>query len=320
MTAPKPKSKSINGRQTKAITTLSKQVRSLQLSQFGNVQNNRLIAIFKSVNPTLSEGRFPAQSRPLAFLLQNFNNDQQIYSGTLAQIPGQGLQTAGYQLDTNFQICRQVQFLEPKFQWNRHNREQSTDIRVGYLPLTKYFTFRTEITPNPNMNLKPCRINIKLIRMRKSEYRTQTNTLTYNLPSALGAYSNLLERPVVQTETTRNYLNKDIHDVIYNKDVYITPQNQASFSSLSPNPVEPTVNSYCYTHRFKYDFKPKFLKTNVELPEEDPNAMWSHIPIPDQVWCLISCDAGDPYLQNLNAKMSITTLNYWRDNVGAEGV
>lgn len=317
MAAPKKAERTLDGRQTKAIMTLSKQVRSLQLSKYGLVQNNRQLAIF-TYSPSIAEGQFPTLNEPIAFLMQNMENNGRVYQGTQVPIPGSTQFDAGYITTTAFTVPQQVNNLANQWQWNRHDRQSNTDIRVGYLPLAKYFEIRTSIEPDANLTqLKPARINIKLIKMRASTYRTQSSNLQYNLPNALGAYGNLLVRPTVQNNYSRNYLNKEIHEVLYNKDIYITPKNQASFTTDS------TISSrkqYCYTHRFKYSFKPKFIKSAVDIPEEDASAMWTHIPVHDQVWCLISSDSDQEYLQRLTAKMSISCHNYWRDNVGTEGV
>lgn len=317
MKPPAKKEKTVDGRQTNAIMTLSKQVRSLQLSKYGLVQNNRQLAIF-TYNPSISEGQFPLQDKPIAFLMQNLENNQRVYEGTITPIPGSTFSDAGYATTTNFTVPQQVNNLSNQWQWNRHDRQSNTDIRVGYLPLARYFEIRTSIEPDANLSLlKPARINIKLIKMRPSTYRTQSSNLQYNLPNALGAYGNLLVRPTVTNNFTRNYLNKEIHEVLFNKDIYITPKNQASFTTDTPGTGR---RQYCYTHRFKYTFKPKFIKSAVDIPEEDSSAMWTHIPVHDQVWCLISSDCDQDYLTRLTAKMSISSHNYWRDNVGTEGV
>lgn len=313
--APPKKEKTVDGRQNTAITTLSKQVRKLQMSTFGQVQQNRTISIM-SHNPNLSQSGFPTQIKPVAFLLQNLNHTQKIYEGRLIPVPGQTYVAAGYADNYNFNVVGQSNNLGLQWNWNHHNRDQNTDIRNGYMPIARYFELRTNITPNNNISLNPLRINIKFVKMRSQQYRTQSTQLAYNLPTTLGAYGNLLVKPTVDNNFTRNYLNKEIHQVVFNKDIYITPLPQNGFETTTANP-----NSYTTVHRFKYTFPPKFLKTNVDVAAgESADDIWAHLPINDQVWCIISCDGDQAQLDNYRAKMSLTSQNYWRDNIGNEGV
>lgn len=303
--APRPVRKSVTGRNRLAIGTLAKQVRTLQIERFGYKQTHRLITLFDpNYTPGIGKGQTPEPLQPLAFMVNDFTKHQW-YKGVVT--PTIGVQDNGTAntMDDNPSIPN-------AYNWNKHNRDLTVDIREGYMPVAKYFTLRTEVTIPPTTQISPMRLRIQFFQFVR--YRTQaTFASTYGLPTTLGAYQSLCAMPVIDQTFGRNKLNPEIHKVLLDKYIYVTPpQGDKWVHSGTPTKYTKVMN-------FKQYFPSKFLKTTVDGGSELTD-LWGHIPVQDQIWCVISSDKDKYFQETIRFQMSLTENQYWRDSSGIAGI
>lgn len=294
-------------RNTTAIGVLARQVRFLQRARYGEYQHNRSMLIMSYSPNTQYQVQIPTVSQPLCFLLQDYNNEQQVYRGQPTDpfyiVPG------------TFGMMEQPEYITGSKRWGDHNQELIADFRTGFLPLKKTFELRMSCQPNAGNAHYPIRMNVKFVRMRLSQYMTQTTDTSYNLPQNILAYGNLLVRPTVDNYSERNWLNPTIHEVLFDRTYNMTPGPKENWP-MAPN----TANIYTRVKRFSYTFPERFLRVNAD-PGEIQQEMWSHIPIRDQVWCIISCDANTiGQAEDFRLKASLIQHKSWRDHYGTSGV
>ena len=269
-----------------AITTLARQVKQLQLSRYGFKQFQHQ-HIGYSNDPNLTSLSL-TQPAPLAFMANNFYEQARLYYGTKTGVAPNLI--ASYAVTGLWTKVRSLNGLSPDYNWNQKQAEDTVS-HIHYLPISTTFKIRFKCASiGPNQT--PIRCRVTVLKLKTSSDVTNIHA---ELPTTLGAYSNLVDRDPL----TRQYLNtSQFHNVLFQKDVYFAQTN------VTHNDVERFIT---YKHLFSDNVPVEFDKTNE--PNED---MRHNIPNNKQVWVLINTDNVD------GARLNITMerWNVWRDPHG----
>lgn len=269
-----------------AISTLSKQVRMLQMSKYGFKQFQHQHMAY-SDNWSLTTISL-TQAAPLAFMANNFYDKARIWYGTKTGVAPN--QIASYALTGIWNKVRNDSGLDPKYDWNLKQEEDSVST-TQFLPLSTTMKFTIKCV-NSGPVQTPVRARITILKLKPS---ADVTNIYSKLPANLGAYAHLVDRDPL----TRQYLNTHkFHTVVHEKNLYF-PQ-----PDVTHNDIERT---FSYKHIFDGKTAVEFDK-NAE-PNED---MRHNIPISQQVWVLISTDNTDA--SRLNIQME--RWNTWRDQHG----
>lgn len=272
-----------------AIFTLAKQVKSLQLSQYGQLQSHTQFV-------TLSgSGNLPTSSKPLAFAVNNFY-DQMIYRGDIVSAPAPTLYAATF---TNTQAFdrpdTQATDLAPEYQWN-YKRNLDTVSNDRYLPI--YSKLNIAFKATVTATTPPAFARVTILKLKPF---VQSNKFNCSIPGALGAYRNLAVRA---GNPNRNYFNPKYHEIIADRWVKIEDKNVNN--SGESKIVEKFLN-------FSYKHPPKPISINI-AGSPAGQEFWSNVPTHEQVWCLISMGQ---FADDILTQVAIMKYDTWRDEFAA---
>jgi len=279
---PPRRAKTKVGRNTNAITTLARQVKSLQNQRYGDLQTNTQWCYLHD-SP---HSQLPTSDHPIAFLMNSFY-DEEIYYGTVASGAANFL-NAGQFLKQTLSSD-----LDDQYEWNgRRNSEVVSPIM--YKPVFSRLNFRFNID---YVGIDyASRIRITILKVK--DYKA-TNKIDCALPNALGAYRRLAQSPA---DYTRNYFDKQFHNVLFDKWIKITPRTRTA------GETDRRDISFSIPWRFKDEvYRPDFNDHPVN------QKFWTNVPVSQQMWCMISVDS------NILGKLKechIGRFNMWRDAHG----
>lgn len=264
-----------------AITTLARQVKSLQNRMYGDIETQtQFITLDGSGQNNIS----PAN--PFLFLLSDFNPTPVYYGTITSGAPGYtGLgvfNPQGFQGD-----------LDDNYEWNA-KRNQAKVSPFEYKPVYCRLQFTFDYArQGMSDSLNPDAIfRITILKLKPKQATTAFNV---NLPGALGAYRNLAVDPGT---ATRNYFDKDLHHIVYDKWIRLRNYNRTA--------DEQTRYSKTVTIPFK--FPDMVLRPHLTATPAG-QTVWSNIPISQQYWCLISRNES----QQTDVKFNISRFLVWRD-------
>jgi hypothetical protein len=268
------------GRNTNAITTLARQVKSLQNRQYGDLQTNTQFY----GNPGASY--LPQQSKPVAFLLSSFY-DETVYQGDVSGTSATFV-TAG-----TFARQTLTASLDDQYEWNaRRNSEIVSP--VTYKPVFTRISMRFFV--NYAGLSYPGRLRVTIFKVKA--YKA-SNKFDCSLPHALGAYRNMCDSPA---SSTRNYFDKSLHTVLYDKFLKISPRTVTA-GETDNRAVELTI-----------PFRFPDVVYRPDFTDHPPNqTFWTNTPIHHQIWCMISAD--NDIFGHLTG-VHIGRFNMWRDAHG----
>ena len=279
-----------------AIMTLSRQVKKLQMSQYGSKQ-------YQMQSFKLQTNHAPSNVSPKAFMANCFyaqggaGGGTPIYSGfvTPGPVPGTGVPGA-----VEINSFKKAEFgdalddLDGQYQWNEYNNSNQVSA-IRYMPV--YAVYRFRIASSLLQEDLPHRYRITFLKI-KSPYLNSSSRSYTALPSNLGAYWRMIENDV----TERNYFSPRLHTIIADRFITVHP----------PPGVTQDGEAYVRKATIKLSFDklmtPNFLNTS-EVPNQN---MWTNTPIQDQIWCIISSAQG---LDN-GAEIQCTRSICWRDPHG----
>ena len=279
---PPRRAKTKVGRNTNAITTLARQVKSLQNQRYGDLQTNTQWCYLHD-SP---HSQLPTSDHPIAFLMNSFY-DEEIYFGNVVS-GAAGFLNAG-------QFIRQTlaSDLDDQYEWNgRRNSEVVSPIM--YKPVFSRLNFRFNID---YVGIDyASRIRVTILKVR--DYKA-TNKIDCALPNALGAYRRLAQSPA---DYTRNYFDKQFHNVLYDKWIKVVPRTRTA------GETDRRDISLSIPWSFKDEvYRPDFNDHPVN------QKFWTNVPVNQQMWCMISVDS------NIVGKLKechIGRFNMWRDAHG----
>jgi hypothetical protein len=262
------------GRNKSAIMTISRQVRTLQNQRAGEIQSHTQWCNLTGTNT-------PTSSRPICFGLNNFY-DQEIYKGQVTS----GVAT--YAVATNFQRHIYDSDLLDQYEWNAR-RNTALVSTVEYKPV--YTKLNFELNFNASQATYPSRVRITLLKVKPFIASTKLNV---SLPAALGAYRFLANGG----STYQNFFDKTYHTILQDKWINIRP------------PANSALTEFAKYVRMDYRYDSTILKPDITSTPSGQN-FWTNTNVKDQIWVLISTDAGD-FLDNVR----INKFDVWRDPHG----
>jgi len=296
----RPRRTTLNKRQNSAIFTLGRQVRSLQLSQYGDKQYQYQ---YTTLTPTSSNpASLASRQRPIFFAANCFYAKTQLYQGWIDPNvgPTQGLSQYMALTETNGTVTTPVAFkkqpfdvdIDNRYQWNEMNN-QNTVSTVAYLPISmKYkFTFRYKMDAGDI----PRHYRITFFKTKNAPIASDKKDFV--IPSAAGAYGYMCTKDL----NLRNYFSKSYHQVLVDK--WLTLNAPAEGSRMLEKCVE-----------IPYAFRGGLLQPTLT---NDPvgQQFWTNLPSGDVIWCLISSDSDmTSYFDQ--PSISIQRSLCWRDKHG----
>jgi len=292
----KPRRTTVNKRQTSAIYTLGRQVRSLQLSQYGDIQYQYQYCTLtpSATNPT----SLPGRQQPIFFAANCFYAKTQLYNARID--PNTHLSVFAPLTEIDGTVTTPVAFkkqafdvdIDNRYQWNEMNN-QNTVSTVAYLPISmKYkFTFRLAMASG----LVPRHYRITFFKTKNGPIASDKKD--FLMPGAAGAYAWMCCRDLA----LRNYFSKSYHQVLVDK--WVTLNAPADGSRMIEKCVE-----------IPYAFRGGLLQPSLT---NDPvgQQFWTNLPSGDVIWCLISSDI-DMSSYNGQPQITIQRSLVWRDKHG----
>lgn len=260
-------------RNKSAIMTIAKQVKTLQNQRAGEVQSH-------TQQISLTGDQLPTSESPVLFGLNNFY-DQDVYRGSVVS----GVAT--YSAISTFSRHTYKSDLDDEYEWNARRNNDTVSL-IEYKPI---FT-------RLNMNFQfgtagatfPSRVRVTVLKIKPYH---SSNKLNVTLPTTLGAYRWLAN----DASGYQNFFDKTYHTVLIDRWIPIRSPPNSSQTTFSRN--------------LRIDFKhnASILKPDISaLPSGQ--TFWTNVPVKDQIWVLVSTDAG--YLTN----MRVNKFDVWRDPHG----
>ena len=248
----KPRSTTKVARNRSAITTLARQVKTLQQQRFGELQSQTMYCNIQA--PDL-----PTPATPLAFLLNNFY-PQPIYRGTVSNGMASYVQASTSLTKQTFQSD-----LDDQFEWNARRNTDIVSV-VEYKPVYTRLKIRFRLAFNGTK--LPTFLRVTVLKIRP--YLT-SKKLDVSRPMALGAYRNLA---IQDFNPARNYFDRKYHTILTDKWMKVTFDEPAG---------ETLVDRTCI---ISWRHSDKLLKPDLNAPSGE--IFWSNVPVSDQLWVLIS--------------------------------
>lgn len=287
----KDKAPTVNKRQTKAIGTLARQVKSLQLSKLGSKQFQFQAATIRAnVTTPISI------VAPMFFAANSFYNGTDIYRGTVnPQTNVPTYQVMGGNIPINFQKQTFDTGLENEYQWNERANLDSVN-KVQYLPVFMNYKFR--FFGQMNVGAQPLRYRVTFFKMKRQA--VPNSVINMALPQTGGAYWHMCDDDAL----TRNHFSKSYHHVIADRFVTFYPPTDT-------NSVKMVNKIVSIKHAFNTTTP---LKPNIGTNPAGQK-FWSNINQDEIIWCLISTNYPSG-TTHPNIVISIERGLTWRDQTG----
>ena len=244
-------------------------------------QHQRLVGL----TPTDGTWFRPASDRPVAFCLNDFNDNCPVYQGYISNL-----------LSLYDQIGAFTEVLAPAdinahHLWN-YKQQQDHVTPDHYMPIKTTVKFNIQAMSSPTMS------TIKL-RFTVFKIKNIQNNVQKSLPGALGAYRNMC----VNTPEVRNYFNTAEHHTILSDQwctIKQTDATQVDHQRVVTVPIQ---------------FPAKVLKQ--ELTTDPPGQSFTNnIAKEDQVWLLISSNYSYADVSPGPFSVYAERWNTWREKAG----
>jgi len=270
-------------RNKNAIMVLSKQVKALQNSKFGDKQS-----IFMTTKLTDAVG-LPTADAPCAFMLNDFYNNHPVYRGT---IDGNG--HAGNITVATWDKPTYKSGLQDAYEWTARMNTDSVST-IEYLPISRKLFMNFSYTiPAGTV---PVRVRVTIFKTKKQPLAT--SIVNYSMPYALGAYRYMC---VPAGADYRNIFSPRYHTVIQDK--WITLRSPSTGTLKSTRSIA-----------IPYAFPQKSLKPDF-TDSPTGQKLWTNLPQDECVWCLISSSELSP---TIVTEINMSSYCSFRDKHGVEG-
>lgn len=273
-----------------ALVTLSRQVKNLQMSQFGSKQYQaQAVTVAASYGSTLVN--------PLGFCANCFyegtgssSGGTKIYQGAVNSVSKEPTVASIAQFDKQTYDTD----LDNQYQWNEFNNVNTVSL-VEYMPV--YAKYTIKISGTKQHDTLPVRYRITAFKIKSPILNSNIKSFT-SMPDNLGAYWRMCD----DTVTKRNYFSSRLHKIVADKFITIRP-----FPGV-------TADNLVYVRKCSINLSfDKLLKPNLVAQADVPNpTFWTNVPIEDQVWIVISSNNE----ANNGAIISVTRQLCWRDRHG----
>lgn len=267
-----------------AIYTLGKQVKNLQLSQFGDLKRQIQSCTLK--DSTLLHR--PLSTTPLIMNLTNFYDGAAFFQGSVSPIGlpvlsfSQVMKKQTYDLDLN-----------DSYQFNERRNDITTVNERRYLPISSLLKF-TLNGAMPAGSTRALRYRFTILTTKRQP--VTSSVINVALPYATGALWHMSE----DDPKLRNYFSKKYHRIISDKWITIMPAK----NNTNHIPVYRTVE-------MPYIFGRKTpLETQLTQPNPSGQTVYTNLPEDEIVWCLISSNATG----STGIDIDFTRTNIWRDH------
>lgn len=291
----------------KAIYTLAKQVKDLQLERYGEKQYQQQACKIYPNNAV--PNTYPTLENPFLFAANAFYNNTMLFRG---QVQGNGEATftnAGpVGPGLNYTLAKadfDNNLLNDQYNWNAFNSQQQVS-PIEYLPIYAKYKFRFHgnignMPGGPFTIATPFRYRITMFKIK----RTPTPNLVkdLSLPDRLGAYWHMCDDNLLN----RNYFSKSYHKIIADKWVTFQP------------PADPSANASIFKDvhiniPFEADKPIRPLMLDVPIGQQ----FWTNVPEKDIIWCLISTNLPNSHytVSNFMPNIQIERTLMWRDAHG----
>ena len=240
-----------------AITLLSKQVKSLQLGQYGSKQHQMQHVELSSDTATT----LPTQTTPLAFMFNSFYNQTKILQGSIVASNPVVTDVASFNKQT-FDVD-----IDNAFQWNEFENQDLVST-TEYLPVYSKLkiTFAGKIL---STRTAPVRFRVTLFKLKNQPMVTSAKN--FNMPYGLGAYWHMCQDDV----TKKNYFSKKYHTVLMDKWLTIVPPTPHLTSQVVYRTLE-----------LPYSFGSLKPVTFDKQALPATQTVYTNIPQEDVIWCL----------------------------------
>ena len=264
---------------TASIVQLAKQVRSLQLSQIGSIQQSidhytETLAVGTGSLTTMNPWAFCVND----FLLTATNGCPIFANGGSATGTGAGEYQRGYWsvVDTNASGSEK---------WDMWQDSQNDACSLTqYMPLSSKIMF--EFTIQMLASTIPIWIRIDFVKMKNTH--TTSTEHQWNLPKCIPGFGNLASEHL----NVRNAINPSI----------FTRARKTRWIKLSPSDTTSVV-----TRRIteNIQFSGKILKPDIADHATSGETFYSNVPLKDQLWCIISSSTttGQGWPQGCHVEM-----------------
>jgi len=266
-----------------AILVLSRQVKALQNSKFGDRQS-----IFMTAKLTDAVG-LPTADAPVTFMLNDFYDANPIYRGTVTSDGHAGYISVG-----TWQKPTYKSGLQDAYEWTARMNEDTVST-IEYVPISRKLFMNFSYTIPAGT--APVRLRVTIFRTKRQPVATAI--VNYAMPYALGAYRYM---SVPAGADYRNIFSPKYHSVLQDK--WMTIRSPATGSTKSTRSIS-----------IPYAFPQKSLKPDFNS-NPTGQKLWTNLPQDDCIWCLISTSELSPAIIT---EINMSSYCSYRDHHGIEG-
>lgn len=288
----------------KAITTLARQVKTLQLNRYGDRQYQYQVA---RMVPSSVLGTGPTMKNPLFFCASSFYDNEPVYRGTVSAAGVPSFVVAGTAPNN------EVRFKKPTFdidiqnqyQWAEQQAGKTTVSRIEYLPLYMNHTIR--IQGQINNRQVPLRYRFTMFKTKLMP--EANNAKDFAMPRSAGAYWYMCS----DNFQLRNHFSKSFHTVLQDKWLKINPPVQVNPGAQD---AEDRRISFQKNITMRHTFKTaKPYKPN--LFNDPPNqSFYTNVAEDEIIWIMISSNIDNDAFPGIQPTITIERSLGWRDNSG----
>lgn len=285
----KPETKTANN--AKAINVLAKQVKTLQLGEFGSKQHQTQSVKLSHLIPAES----PTTTTPLAFMFNSFYDGTNIFQGSVNATGDPLVVTADTFAKQTFDVD-----IKDAYQWNEQENLDTVST-TEYLPV--YEKLKLHFTGTIKSSQPNIRYRVTLFKLKNQPMISTSKNM--NMPYALGAYWHMCDDIVGQ----KNYFSKKYHTVLMDKWLTISPPVLSTTSGHVQHIYRTLELPFSFGKVKPIQYDKQSGTTGVQTP-------YNNIPQEEIIWCLISSNqtnAGSGIDINIERNL------YWRDKHGVMG-
>lgn len=270
----------------KAIMTLSRQVKSLQLGEYGFKQRQTQSVVLKHGIPAQQ----PLKTTPIAFQMNSFYDATPLLQGTV-NATGDPVVTlvnsfAKQTFDTD---------IKDQYQWNEQNNLDTVSL-IRYLPV--YSKLKFHFKGAIKSSQENIRYRVTLFKLKNQPMITSVRNL--NMPYALGAYWHMCDDTIGQ----KNYFSKKYHTVLMDKWVTISPPTLSTLGGNTSHVYRTLEVPFSWPNAKPVDFD----KTATPPAQQ----LYTNMAQTDIIWCLISSNQDTDSGLDISIERSLV----WRDQHG----
>ena len=295
---PKTTNKLTKYKNYNAITTLARQVRSLQMKDYGSVQYTRQVITTNSGQKDITGLGSLLRGAPYLFELKNFYGGARIWKGDM-----DGTLTPSSQQTHRWLPIGTGGVLGSGAPWV-FDYVQDTPSHIQYMPLTAFYQFHVKFNDVEAGKDKTLKLSVFRLTNRQDHQNPlkKTDPIEY-----LGAYGQMS----AEDPSDRNRFSPVLHKVLYEREYHIKNTGDQT------KDVERYINM-----KWSFSGKDGLVRLDTDQIDGSPTSTtqdycavnFKEIIAPqDQIFVLISTNNND---QTIRGELSCMRTLRWRDNNG----